>query len=52
LQYVDILMRLPWFLGNSYCPIYNIEVVEISGDWSERFEQAVEHIDHLIATHL
>jgi HTH-type transcriptional repressor of NAD biosynthesis genes len=27
---------------------YNIDIVEIRGDWNERFEKAVSHINKLI----
>ena len=29
---------------------HNIEIIEITGDWDERFEKAVEHINRLNAT--
>ena len=29
---------------------HNIEIIEVKGDWDERFEKAVEQINKLIAT--
>jgi nicotinamide riboside kinase len=29
---------------------HNIDIIEIKGDWNERFEKAVEQINKLIAT--
>jgi nicotinamide riboside kinase len=28
---------------------HNIDIIEVTGDWDERFEKAVEHINKLIA---
>ena len=29
---------------------HNIEIIEVKGDWDERFEKALEQINKLIAT--